>query len=93
MKRKPYYSKKVKTSCALERIYINMYDAIGSVNENLQHAGYGKTFDELKERYSYIPRKLVVAFVNACSFCTSRWPMLTNICKPIIAMNLCRGFK
>jgi len=51
MKRKPYYSKKVKTSCALERIYINMYDAIGSVNENLQHAWYGKTFDELKDTF------------------------------------------
>jgi len=57
----------------------NMYDVIGSIHENLQHAGYAKTFDELKKRYSYIPRKLVAAFVNACSFCTSRRTVSTPV--------------
>ena len=37
----------LKKACVRE----DMYDTIGSVHENLQHAGYGKTFDELKDTF------------------------------------------
>ena len=55
-----------KPVCARE----NMYVVICSTHHDLQHAGYRKTFEELQHHYSYIPRKLVAAFVNACSTCT-----------------------
>jgi len=74
--------KSKKTVCVRE----NMYDVICSIHQDLQHAGYKKTFEELKHQYSYIPRKLIVAFINACSICTNRWPMLTPMSsKPNIA--------
>ena len=63
---KLYYSKEVKTVCVRE----NMYDVICSTHRDLQHAGYRITFEELQHHYSYPHRKLVAAFVNACSICT-----------------------
>ena len=63
-----------------------MYDVVCSIHQDLQRAGYKKTFEELKHQYSYVPRKLIVAFVNACSICTNRRPMVTpTSAKPIIA--------
>ena len=62
-----------------------MYVVICSTHHDLQHAGYRKTFEEPQHHYSHIPRKFA-AFVNACSICTNRRPMVTPIsAKPIIA--------